>query len=93
MTERKAYGEDVELIKDERVGHVQKRMGTVLPKLKKSGIEDGNGQLVKFKGGLTDNVITARNVYYGVPSETAKMTLMGLYKLYMCLIFAFHVYR
>ena len=41
-------------------------MGTELWKLKKSGIEDENDQLVKFKGKLTDNAITALNVYYGV---------------------------
>ena len=65
LTELKPYGEDVEIIKPECVGHVQKRMGTALRKLKKSGIEDENGQLVKFKGRLTDNGVTALNVYYG----------------------------
>ena len=65
LTELKAYGEEVELIKHQYVGHVQKRMGTALRKLKKSGIEDETGQLVKFKGRLTDNAITALNVYYG----------------------------
>ena len=65
MTELKAYGDDVEIIEHEFVGHVQKSMGTALRKLKKSGIEDENSQLVKFKGRLTDNVITALNVYYG----------------------------
>ena len=44
----------------ECVGHVQKkeRMGTALQKLKKSGIEDEDGQIVKFKSRLTDNVTT-----------------------------------
>ena len=42
----------------------KKKMGMALQKLK-SGIEDENGQLVKFKGWLTDNAITALNVYYG----------------------------
>ena len=45
-------------MKHECVGHVQKIMGVVLRKLKKSGIEDENGQFVK----LTDNVITSLNV-------------------------------
>ena len=62
LTELKPYGEDVEIIKHECVGYVQKRMGTALRKLKNSGIEDENGQLVKFKERLTDNVITALNV-------------------------------
>ena len=44
----------------------KKRLRTALRKLKKSGIEDeNNGILVKFKGRLTDNAITALNVYYG----------------------------
>ena len=43
----------------------KKRMGTALRKLKKSGIEGKNGQLVKFKDRLTDIEITALNVYYG----------------------------
>ena len=40
LTELKPYGEDVEIIKHECVGHVQKRMGMALRKLKKSGIEE-----------------------------------------------------
>ena len=76
----KTTGEDVEIIKHECVGHVLKRMGTALRKLKQSGIEDKNGQLVKFKGRPTDNVITALN-YYGGASEITKMTLLGWYKL------------
>ena len=40
-------------------------MGTALQKLKKSGIEDENGQLIKFKVSLTDNANTALNIYYG----------------------------
>ena len=39
----------------------KKRMGTVLRKLKKSGTEDKNGQLVKFKGRLIDNAITVND--------------------------------
>ena len=61
----------------------KKWMGTALLKLKKSGIEDEKGQLVKFKGSLTDNAITALNIYYGGAIETTKMTLMGWYKLQM----------
>ncbi len=74
LTELKPYGEDVK-IKLEWVGHVQKRIGRALWNLKKLCIEDENGQLVKFKGRLPDNVITA----HGVPS--GKITLMGWYKL------------
>ena len=45
LTEPKPYGEDVEIIIHECVGHVQKKNGTALWKLKKSGIEDENGNL------------------------------------------------
>ena len=65
LTELKPYGEDVEIINHECVGHIQKRMGTALQKLKKSGIAHENSQLVKFKGRLKNNAITALNVYYG----------------------------
>ena len=46
-----------------------KRMGTVLQKLKKSGIEDENGKLVKFKGRLTDDGITSLNVWGCHPKQ------------------------
>lgn len=44
------YGDGVELIKHECVGHVQKRLGTALRKLKKQGAIDDDGRPVKFKG-------------------------------------------
>ena len=56
----------------------KKRMGTALWKLKKSGIEDENSQLVKFKGRLTDNVITALNVYYGGAIRSNKDDIDGM---------------
>ena len=79
LTELKAYGKDVEIIKHECVGHVQKRMVMVLLKLKKSGIEDENDQLVRFKGRLTDMRLLPLMFIMGVPSETTK--IMGWYKL------------
>lgn len=61
------YGSDVELIKHECVGHVQKRMYYALTTLKKSAVFDDNGKRVKFGGigRLTDGSIKAINVYYG----------------------------
>ena len=53
-------------------------MGTALRKLKKSGIEDENGQFVKFKGRLTDNAITALNVYYGGAIRNNKDDIDGM---------------
>ena len=78
LTELNTYDEDVEIVKHECVGQVQKRMGTALQKLKKSGIEDKNGHLVKFKGSLTDNVITALNIYYGSTIRNNKYDIDGI---------------
>ena len=77
LVELKPYGEDVE-ITHECFGHVQKRMGTALRKLKKSSTEDEKGQLVKFKGKLTDNVITAINVDYGYAIRNNKDDIDGM---------------
>ena len=65
--EVKPYGLDVGFIKQECVGHVQKRMYYALMTLKKSVVFDDNGQHVKFGGAgkLTDGNIEAMNVYYG----------------------------
>ena len=65
LQELKPYGPDVELIKHECVGHVQKRMGTALRNLKKSGVVDEEGRAVKFKGRLTNDSLKKLNIYYG----------------------------
>ena len=54
-------------------------MGMVLLKLKKSGIEDENDQLVRFKGRLTDMRLLPLMFIMEAPSETTK--IMGWYKL------------
>ena len=46
------------------VGYVQKRLGTALRRLKKLGVLDENGKVVKFKDRLTDKAIDSLNVYY-----------------------------
>ena len=53
-------------------------MGTALLKLKKSSIEDENGQLVKFKGSLTGNAVTAHNIYYGGAIRNNKDDIDGM---------------
>ena len=53
-------------------------MGTALLKLKKSSIEDENGQLVKFKGSLTGNAVTALNIYYGGAIRNNKDDIDGM---------------
>ena len=80
LTELKPYGNDVEIIKHECVGHVQKRMGTALRNLKKSGVQDENGKLVKFKGRLTNDSISALNVYYGGAIRNNKDDIDGMIK-------------
>lgn len=65
LTELKPYGPNITIIKHECVGHVQKRLGSALRKLKKSGVVDEDSRVVKFKGRLTDKAIDTLNVYYG----------------------------
>ena len=74
------YGPNVELIKHECVSHIQKRMGTALKKLKKSGAVDEHGRVVKFKGKLTDKTIKQLNVYYGGDIKNNKGNVDGMVK-------------
>ena len=65
LTEKKVYGDDVTIEKEECINHVGKRMGTALRKLatqtKKAGVTlGGRGQ-----GKLTANAITQLTGYYG----------------------------
>ena len=66
LNDNKPYG-DVVVEKNECVGHVQKRLGTQLRTLKKSGKRDGNGKPVRFggRGRLTDKVIDQLQIFYG----------------------------
>ena len=54
------YGNNVEVVKKECVGHVQKRVGTALRKLKKENKGLGG------KGKLTDSFIDKLQNYYGI---------------------------
>ena len=65
LTNLQPYDTDVTIVKRECIGHLQKRLGPALRKLKKSGAVDDDGHPVKFKGRLTDDGIKALNVYYG----------------------------
>ncbi|GFV81567.1 transposable element Tcb1 transposase [Trichonephila clavipes] len=66
LSENKPYGDDHLIQKIECVGHVQKRMGTRLRKLKlvysKKKLSDGN---IGGKGRLTDSLIDKLTHYYG----------------------------
>lgn len=64
----KPYGEDFEIKKLECVGHIQKRMGSRLRKLKKSlgkeKLEDG--KTIGGRGRLTDSAIIQIQNYFGL---------------------------
>ena len=61
------YGPDVPVVKEECVGHVQKRMGSHLRNLKHSmrGQRLDDGKHIGGQGRLTDNVIDILQTYYG----------------------------
>ncbi|GFX30004.1 uncharacterized protein TNCV_2617151 [Trichonephila clavipes] len=67
LSENKPYGDDHLIQKIECVGHVQKRMGTRLRKLKlvysKKKLSDG--KTISGKGRLTDSLIDKLAHYYG----------------------------
>ena len=63
----KPYG-DLEIVKHECVGHVQKRLGTQLRTLKKSGKRDREGKVV----------IDALQVYYCGAIRNNKNDLQGM---------------
>ena len=68
VLESKPYGNDLIPCKLECVGHVQKRLGTRLRKLrndmKGKKLSDGKGIL--GKGRLTDKIINKMQSYYGM---------------------------
>ncbi|GFY11584.1 uncharacterized protein TNCV_4230531 [Trichonephila clavipes] len=66
LSENKPYGDDYLIQKIECVGHVQKRMGTRLMKLKLvySKKELSDGKTIGGKGRLTDSLIDLAH-YYG----------------------------
>ena len=61
------YGDKYTVVKEECVGHVQKRMGTALRKYKKDmkGRKLSDGKGVGGKGRLTDKLIDRIQNYYG----------------------------
>ena len=61
------YGESYPVVKEECVGHVQKRLGTALRTYKKNmkGQKMEDGGRVEGRGRLSDNVIDKMQKYYG----------------------------
>ena len=66
LVEKKPYG-DVKIEKCDCIGHVQKRMGTALRKLKASyrGEKLEDGKTIGGQGRLTDGLINSLQNYYG----------------------------
>ena len=63
----KQFGEEYLVVKEDSVGHTQKRMGTNLRKYKtqKRGSKHADGSSVGGRGRLTDAVIDGFQSYYG----------------------------
>ena len=76
------YGEDVEITKEECVGHVQKRVGHRLRKLKKdlSGKKLADGGRISGRGRLTDQLIDKLQAYYGMAVRSNKGDLQSMAK-------------
>lgn len=68
VKETAPYGDSVNIEKLECVGHVQKRLGTRLRKLRQdlSGKKLSDGKGIKGKGRLTDGEIDKLQTYYGM---------------------------
>lgn len=76
------YGPEVEIAKEECVGHVQKRVGHRLRKLKKdlSGKKLADGGKISGRGRLTDQVIDKLQAYYGMAVRGNKGDLQAMAK-------------
>ena len=74
------YGETYSVVKEECVGHVQKRMGTALRKYKKDmkGRKLADGKGVGGAGRLTDKVIDRIQNYYGNAIKENSGNLNGM---------------
>ncbi|XP_064598238.1 uncharacterized protein LOC135464678 [Liolophura sinensis] len=75
----KPYG-NVEIVKLECVGHVQKRMGTGLRNLKKSSGKKklSDNKTLGGRGRLTNKVIDKLQIYYGLAIRRNKQNLKGM---------------
>ena len=80
VSEAKPYGDDVTIEKIECVGHVQKRMGTRLRKLKQSmkGQRLADGKTLFGKGRLTDSQIDKIQRQYGIAIRANKKNLVKM---------------
>ncbi|GBN79607.1 hypothetical protein AVEN_228022-1 [Araneus ventricosus] len=82
VCEDKPYGINTTIEKVECVGHVQKRMGTRLRKLKKDMKRKklADGKTISGKGPLTDELIKKLTTYYGNAIRKNKDNLLSMRK-------------
>ncbi|GFV93371.1 uncharacterized protein TNCV_3685941 [Trichonephila clavipes] len=80
ITASNPYGEDITVSKIECVGHVQKRMGTRLRKLKQMSLKLSDGKSIGGKGRLTDRMIDLITTYYGNAIRQNKTCLSDMRK-------------
>lgn len=80
ISESSPYGANIPITKIECVGHVQKRMGTRLRKLKQSGVKCSDKNSIGGKGRLTDKLIKKLTVYYGNVIRENKNNLSDMRK-------------
>lgn len=74
------FGGDYEVVKEECVGHVQKRMGSGLREFKRKnrGMKLSDGKTVGGKGRLTDKIIDKIQNYYGEAIRNNSGNLEGM---------------
>ncbi|GFW27285.1 transposable element Tcb2 transposase [Trichonephila clavipes] len=80
ITSSNQYEEDITVSKIECVGHVQKRMGTRLQKLKQMSSKLSDGKSIGGKGRLTDRMIDLITTYYGNAIRQNKTCLSDMRK-------------
>ncbi|GFW65225.1 uncharacterized protein TNCV_394911 [Trichonephila clavipes] len=80
ITVSNPYGEDITVSKIECVGHVKKRMGTRLRKLKQMSSKLSDGKSIEGKGRLTDRMIDLITTYYGNAIRQNKTCLSDIRK-------------
>ncbi|GFX65550.1 uncharacterized protein TNCV_5082861 [Trichonephila clavipes] len=80
ITASNPYGEDITVSKIECVGHVQKRRGTRLRKVKQMSSKLSDGKSIGGKGRLTDRMIDLITTYYGNAIRQNKTCLSDMRK-------------
>ena len=88
LLEEKPYSEGQDIEKVDCVGHVQKRMGTALHKLKKQNVcqKLSDGKTIGGAGRLTESVINSLQNYYGDAIGRHTEDLPGMMKTVQALL-------